>query len=116
MVVVALLATSALAQPQVASAPAGGGMGAGMMGGGMGRGQMMMNARNTPGWSLMSAEERAAFQQKMRTAKTYDECRAIQAEHHKTMEARAAAQGKTLPPMHANVCDRMKARGWFKTP
>jgi hypothetical protein len=46
--------------------------------------------------------------------KTYDECKAYQAEHHKSMEAKAKEQGKTLPTPRANACDRMKARGQVK--
>ncbi len=69
---------------------------------------------NTFGWSLMSPEERAAHQRKMRSAQTYDECKSIQAENHKAMAERAKEQGKTLPAPRANACDRMKARGFFK--
>ncbi|MEO1765755.1 hypothetical protein [Thiobacter aerophilum] len=72
------------------------------------------NQTNTPGWTLMSAEERAEHQKKMLAAKTYDECKAIQEEHHKAMEARAKEKGVTLNAPRYNACDRMKARGFFK--
>jgi hypothetical protein len=72
------------------------------------------NKDNTTGWALMSAEERAAHRDKMRGAKTYDECKAAQDEHHKAMEARAKEKGLTLPAPRNNGCDRMKARGFFK--
>lgn len=49
----------------------------------------------------------------MRSAKSYDECKSIQAEHHQLMEQRAKDQGKTLPAPRANACDRMKANGFF---
>ena len=91
----------------------GGGMGPGGPGGGRAM-RFNFNKDNTPGWTLMSAEERAAHSSKMRGAKTYDECKAVQAEHHQAMEARAKEKGVTLPTPRANGCDRMKARGFFK--
>jgi len=120
MTLIALLG-AALAAPTFAQPGSGmGGMGPGMGGmgpgmGGMGPGKrMMFNQGNTPGWSLMTPEERSAHQQKMWSFKTFDECKAYQAEHHKAMEAKARDQGKTLPAPRANACDRMKARGQFK--
>jgi hypothetical protein len=117
----ASLATPAFAQP--ASGPGmgpGAGMGQGMgPGGGMGPGsgkamRFNFNKDNTSGWKLMSAEERTAHRDQMRAAKTYDECKALQEEHHLAMEARAKEKGVTLPKPRQNGCDRMKARGFFK--
>jgi hypothetical protein len=109
----ALLAAPAFAQP--GSGMGGmGGMGPGMGGMGPGKGRMAFNQGNTPGWSLMTAEERTAHQQKMWSFKTFDECKAYQAEHHTAMTAKAKEQGKTLPAPRANACDRMKARGQIK--
>jgi Spy/CpxP family protein refolding chaperone len=111
----ATLSASALAQPGQGMGP-GGGMGPGM--GGMGPGgkgmQYRFNKDNTPGWSLMTPEERTAHHDKMMAAKTYDDCKAAQAEQHKQMEERAKAQGKTLPGPRQNACDNMKARGFYK--
>ena len=103
---------------------AGQGMGQGMgQGGGMGgrngmgkmggRG-MRFNQNNTPGWTLMTAEERTAHQTKMRSLTTYAECKQVQAEHRVTMEARANEKGVTLQTGRQNGCDRMQARGFFK--
>jgi hypothetical protein len=109
----ALLAAPAFAQP--GSGMGGmGGMGPGMGGMGPGKGRMAFNQGNTPGWSLMTTEERTAHQQKMWSFKTFDECKAYQAEHHTAMTAKAKEQGKTLPAPRANACDRMKARGQIK--
>jgi hypothetical protein len=69
---------------------------------------------NTPGWTLMTPAERTEFQNKMWAAKTYDECKAIQAEHRATIEARAQEKGVTLNVPHRNACDQMKARGFVK--
>ncbi len=119
----ATLSVSVLAQQPGQGMGPGGGMGPGMgpgMGGmgGMGPGGKGMKYRfnkdNTPGWSLMTPEERTAHHDKMMAAKTYDDCKAAQAEQHKQMEERAKAQGKTLPGPRQNACDNMKARGFYK--
>ncbi len=115
---VAALLAAAIALPLFAQPGPGGGPGPGPMGGaGMGPGkghQFAFNKDNTPGWALMTPEERTANQQKMRSFKTYDECKAFQTEHHAAMEARAKEQGKTLPAPRNNACDRMKAKGLLK--
>jgi hypothetical protein len=72
------------------------------------------NKDNTPGWTLMTPQERSEHQAKMRAAKTYDECKAIQEEQHKTMEARAKEKGVTLHAPRRNGCDVMKAKGIIK--
>lgn len=121
---IALLAIlgASLATPVFSQPASGQGMGPGA---GMGPGQGMgpgaakaqrfnFNKDNTPGWTLMSAEERTAHSDKMRGAKTHDECKAVQEEHHKAMEVRAKEKGVTLPAPRSNGCDRMKARGFYK--
>ena len=105
----ATLSASVLAQPGPGMGPGMGGMGPG--GKGM---QYRFNKDNTPGWSLMTPEERTAHHDKMMAAKTYDDCKAAQAEQHKQMEERAKAQGKTLRGPRQNACDNMKARGFYK--
>ena len=72
------------------------------------------NRNNTPGWSLMTPEERAEHRNRMLAARTYEECRQIQEEHRKAMEARAKEKGITLGTPRYNACERMKARGFFK--
>lgn len=132
MTLIALLG-AALAAPVLAQGGAGmgGGMGGGpgMMqgsgaGGGMGMGPgarggrggraMMFNQNNTRGWSLMTAEERNAFQFQMREVKTYEECQLAQSQHRAVMEARAKEKGVNLMTPRMNGCDNMKARGWIK--
>lgn len=122
----ALLAVlgAALATPAFAQTGGGQGMGpgAGMgagrgPGAGMGPGKGMrftFNNDNTPGWTMMSPEERTAHQRSMLGAKSYAECKAAQAAQHETMMARARQKGVTLPTPRANGCDRMKAQGFFK--
>ena len=121
---IALLAVlgASLASPILAQPAGGQGMGPGAgQGAGMGPGpgggkgmQFNANKDNTWGYQLMSAEERNVHRDKMRATKTYDECKALQEDHHKAMEVRAKEQGKTLPTPGTNGCDRMKARGYFK--
>lgn len=82
---------------------------------GMGKGgKMSFNKDSTPGWKLMTPEERAAYGEKMHATKTYDECKAMQDEQHAMMELRAKDKGVKLPVVRANGCDRMKARGLLK--
>jgi hypothetical protein len=49
------------------------------------------------GSQLMTSQERAAYQTKMRAAKTSEEREQIRAQHHKEMQVRAKQQGVTLP-------------------
>ena len=92
------------------SGPGSRAMGPGARGG---RG-MQFNQGNTPGWSLMTPEERTANQARMRELKTYDECKVVQVEHRSLMEARAKEKGVTLRAPRQNGCDNMKARGFIK--
>ena len=49
------------------------------------------------GSELMTQQERAEFQKKMRNAQSNDERQKIRNEHHKRMQIRATEQGVTLP-------------------
>lgn len=85
------------------------------VGSALARGPWAVNKGNTWGWQLMSADERTEHQNKMRSFKTYDECKTYQEEHHKQMEERAKEKGVTLPAMGSGYgCDNMKARGLLK--
>ncbi len=112
---IALLVAGTAAPSFAQPGPGMGGMGG--MGAGMGPGKgarFAFDKDSTPGWALMSAEERTAHREKMLAAKSYEECKTIQAEHHAAMEARAKEKGATLPAPRQNGCDRMQARGLFK--
>jgi hypothetical protein len=67
----------------------------------MGPGGSMMGPRFgpdvTPGWSMMTPEERTQHQEKMRSFKDAGACQAYMQEHQKRMHDRAQQQGKTLP-------------------
>lgn len=49
------------------------------------------------GYQMMTDEERNAYREKMRNAKSAEERQAIRDEHHKAMQARAKERGVTLP-------------------
>jgi len=79
------------------------------------KGPWAANKGNTVGWQLMTPAERTEHQTKMRSFKTYDECKAYQEEHHKQIESRAKEKGMTLPAMGSRYgCDNMKAHGYLK--
>lgn len=114
---VALCAAGLLAAPfataQPASAPgAAASAPRGPMGMGAGRGAGMggrFGAGVTPGWQMMTPEERAAHQQAMRNAKTYDECAAVRDKHHEEMAARAKDKGVAMPAApRRDVCAGLK--------
>ena len=105
----ALAAAAVCAQTPAPAAPASApaaGMGPGMgpgMGGGMGQGRGPGAGRwgqgVTPGWALMTPEERAAHQTKMRSMTTRADCRAYVEQHHADMAARAKERGVAVPAM-----------------
>jgi hypothetical protein len=64
----------------------------------MGRGRGGMAGPDySPGWSLMTPDERSQHQAKMRSMTNYDECKSYMAQQHEQMAARAKAQGDQLP-------------------
>jgi len=75
------------------------------------RGGQMQGQR--VGQSLLTPEERSANQARMAAAKTYEECKAVQAEQHAAMVTRATEKGITLPAPQSRSCDMRKARGFF---
>ncbi|HEY9217045.1 MAG TPA: hypothetical protein VIO94_03280 [Phenylobacterium sp.] len=92
-VLMAIVAASAEAQTQ-GQHKGGAGHGMGPGGGGMG---MHMGAQSTPGWSMMTPEERQEHMTKMRSFTTAKDCRAYVAQHHALMAERAKRQGSTMP-------------------
>ena len=76
-------------------------------GGGPGKGPHW-NSDNTPGWSLMTPEEREAHRQRMSSMKNRDECQAYMAEHHEQMAGRAKERGrKALAKPRHDPCARI---------
>jgi hypothetical protein len=102
--VMLLSLVTTMAWMAVAQAQPGPGMG-GMPGAGWRAGQ-----GNTPGFALMSDQERMDHQNRMRSLRSYDECLAYVGEHHAQMAVRAQARGIALPAPR-NPCDMMQRRG-----
>jgi|GEM_PF-1615660 len=76
-----------------------------MQGGGMGRmGGGMMAPERSPGWMMMSEQERAEHRQHMMSFQSPDECRQYMWNHHQAMMDRAKAQGKTLSDLPQDAC------------
>jgi hypothetical protein len=81
---------------------------------GHGKGRIAWDRTYTQGWTLMTAQERAEWQTKMRSLRTFGECVAARDEHQKLMTDRAKEKGLTLRPVRRNGCEVMKARGLLK--
>lgn len=78
------------------------------------RGPWRASEENTQGWRLMTPEERIEHQAKVRSFKTYEECQAYRAEHHREMEARAKPLGLSLHPGREDICEHIPARSAAK--
>lgn len=116
---IGLSAGLAGAQPAGGRGPAGGpgpmgagpsastpGMGMGPSGG---RGAARWGSDYTPGWALMTAQERNEHRERMRSMTTYEECKAYQEQHHEQMAARAKERGgKALAQPRRDACSRLK--------
>lgn len=118
---VGISASAALAQPGGAKGPGAGpgpmgagpaasapGMGMGMGPGG-GHGAARWGADYTPGWALMTQQERNEHRERMRSMKSYEECKAYQEQHHEQMAARAKERGgKALTQSRRDACSGLK--------
>lgn len=89
----------------VASAPRGGPGGPGGHGHRHGR----WGSDFTPGWSMMTPDERKEHQARMSSMTSHDDCRAYMDKHHEEMAARAKEKGRTLSakPRH-DACAGLK--------
>lgn len=99
LAVAAGCATQAGAGGPMMGSGTGMGMGMGMgMGRGMGPGPgPMADESTTPGWALMSPEEREAHRLQMRSATTRAECERLMAEHRQRMVERAKERNVAPP-------------------
>ena len=63
----------------------------------------------TPGWTLMSQQERNEHRDRMRSMKTHEECKSYQGQHHEQMATRAKDRGgKALAPPRRDACSGLK--------
>lgn len=118
--VIGVSAGLALAQPGAGKGPGAGPgpMGAGPaasapglgMGMGGGAGAARWGSDYTPGWALMTEQERNEHRDRMRAMKTYEECKAYRDQHHEQMVARARERGgPALAQPRRDACS-----GWKK--
>ena len=94
LIATALAAVSLAALAQNYGPPPGRGPGYGP---GPGSRAGCCGAEVTPGWALMTEEERAKHQEKMHGMNDYAQCQAYIAEHQKLMQERAKERGQPLP-------------------
>lgn len=95
----AMLMAAGMAAAQPASGP-GAGPGASAPRGPGGPGHMSggrWGSGVTPGWSLMTPQERQQHRDKMRSMTSHDECKAYVDQHHQEMAARAKEKGLDAP-------------------
>jgi hypothetical protein len=107
----AALAALLVAAPPVTAQPGqgpGAGPGASAPGGGHGRMMGRWGADVTPGWAMMTPEERQAHQDRMAGAKTREECVAEMERHRAQMQERAKARGTTMPTPRRDACSGWK--------
>ena len=73
------------------------------------RGPWRAGEANTPGWQLMTPEERVEHQRIVRSFTSYDDCLAYQVTHHRLMEERAKQRDVALPGGGRDFCAHLKA-------
>lgn len=90
--------------------PGMGPRGAGMAASGPGSGPAARwGSDYTPGWSMMTSEERKSHQEHMRSMNSYEECHAYVMQHHEQMAQRAQEKGgKPLAPPRRDACAGLK--------
>ncbi len=62
------------------------------------------------GWQLMTLEEREAFRERLRSARTAEERDRLRLENHAAMQERARERGVTLRPAPAVPLERARER------
>jgi len=66
------------------------------------------NEGNTPGWALMTPEERVEHQAMVRGFTSFDACRSYQIAHHRLMQERAEKSGLPPPRGGHDFCARLR--------
>ncbi len=72
------------------------------------RGPWHAGEANTPGWQLMTPEERLEHQRFVRSFTRYEDCLAYQVTHHRLMEERAKQRNMALPEGGRDFCAHLK--------
>jgi hypothetical protein len=99
-------AGGAQAAQAAASAPSRGGPPAGM---GRHHPGGQAGADVTPGWSLMTPQEREEHRERMRSMQSHEECQAAMEQHRTRMAERARERGAKPPAMlRRDACARLR--------
>ena len=72
------------------------------------------NGNNIRGAQLMTEPERQAYVARLQSMKTLAECQAYRDGHNRDIDARAAKQHVTLPPVQGDPCQVMVQMGRIK--
>lgn len=107
----ALIAIATAGQAQTPPGPARAGASAPTSGPAGARGGMgpRMGRDFTPGWSMMTPQERDEHHKRLSEAKTAEECRAVMDEHRKLMTERAKERGMgTMRGARRDACAGFK--------
>ena len=72
---------------------------------------MQFSDRTTPGWSMMTPEERRAYSDKMRSFLAADECRSYNQQHMAEMQARAQERGRSVNSAATDPCTLLQQQG-----
>jgi hypothetical protein len=63
----------------------------------------------TPGWSMMTEQERAEHRQRMQSTNSYDECEGYMQQHRQEMDERARERGgRVMPPPRQDGCTGLR--------
>ena len=72
------------------------------------------SGNNIRGAQLMTDAERQAYVTKLQSMKNLAECQAYRDSHNREIDARAAKQSLTLPPVQGDPCQVMVQMGRIK--
>jgi len=73
------------------------------------RGAAAWGSDVTPGWALMTEQERKEHRDRMRGMTNFEECKTFHAQHHEQMQSRAKEMGKKMPAMpRRDACEGLK--------
>ena len=73
-------------------------------GAGSAHGRWRAGPRHTPGWSMMSEQERMQHREQLRGARHAEDCQRIMQEHQRLMQQRATERGAPMPRPPRAAC------------
>jgi hypothetical protein len=72
--------------------------------GSVGENRVEFNAANTPGWAMMTPEERQTYRDRMQGFTSYTECKAYYDNHTRQMRARASERQLPFSGQQMDPC------------